>query len=75
MKERVSRCRSCRAPIVWAETRGGSKMPVDKVPVKGGNIALEYIAGQWVADKVTEGTGTHVTHFATCPNAVAHRRR
>lgn len=37
----MSRCRSCDAPILWALTATGKRMPIDFWPVAEGNIALE----------------------------------
>lgn len=73
-------CRSCRAPIVWAETAGGKRMPVDAEPAPLGNIALtELDDGRVHASVVAEGAvllteqPLHLSHFATCPNADQHR--
>jgi len=35
-------CRSCKAPILWALTETGKRMPVDAEPVEGGNILLSH---------------------------------
>ena len=73
----MSQCRSCDAEIIWAKTLpNGKNIPVDPVPVKGGNIQLELIGGKQRAiihpsdPEITR----HVSHFATCPNAKEHRR-
>jgi hypothetical protein len=51
-------------------------MPVDRDPVdSGGNIRLEHHGDEVLAVYVQPGDGTHVSHFATCPNAEEHRRR
>jgi hypothetical protein len=74
----VSVCRSCQAPIVWAVTDAGRAMPVDAEPVEDGNLILEYptLAGApRLVRTVEAGTGTHVSHFATCPDAAQHRRQ
>ena len=34
------RCRSCRRPILWAETEKGRRIPIDPQPVTDGNIVL-----------------------------------
>lgn len=36
----MTRCRACRAPILWAETRAGKRMPLDPRPTDQGNILL-----------------------------------
>lgn len=73
-------CRSCQAPIVWAEI-GGKRIPLDAQPVDGGNLAVRREAGgRLVARPITadhpplpdEHAG--ITHFATCPNADRHRK-
>lgn len=55
-----SACRSCGAQIVWLKTSKGSNMPVDVVGVKPEETIFE--------------PQRHVSHFATCPNAAAHRK-
>lgn len=77
---RTSRCRSCRAEVVWCVTAGGKAMPVDVEPVEDGNVVLED-DGDLVATVVPPGQGLlgderprYVSHFATCPNADEHRR-
>lgn len=64
----VSKCRSCGAPIVWVVMRpSGKRMPLDAKPEK--RITLDMID-----PGVAEMTDTFVSHFATCPNAAAHRK-
>lgn len=64
-------CKSCGDPIEWRQTPAGKRIPIDPEPVEGGNLEL---VGQSIAKVVKAGTGTHVSHFATCPNASSHRR-
>lgn len=71
----MSRCKTCEADITWASTRSGKSMPLDAEPTERGNMAL--VAGKtWVA--TDEDRRLHrplyTSHFATCPNAAAHRR-
>jgi hypothetical protein len=80
----TNNCRSCGAPIVWAVTEAtGRRMPIDPEPTSGGNVilsddnppvALVLPAGQ--ASLFAHGTGADrfTSHFATCPNADAHRK-
>jgi hypothetical protein len=35
-------CASCKAPIVWAVTEHGKRMPVDAEPTITGNIVLSH---------------------------------
>jgi hypothetical protein len=78
------RCRSCQAPIVWAHTTTGKRIPVDAAPAAGGNIRL--IAGQHgltahvvgSAIDLFDDTDTgerHLPHHATCPQADEWRNR
>jgi hypothetical protein len=65
-------CASCGAAVQWAVTPRGRRMPIE--PRKGGNVAIENREGVLHASFVADGSGTHVSHFATCPQA-AHWRR
>ncbi len=68
----MTRCRSCDAPIVWATTPSGRKMPLSAVADGHGNVRLR---SDGVALVVALGEGSYVSHFATCPQAAQHRRR
>lgn len=57
---RITKCRSCRADIIWLATASGKFMPVD---VGTNNSELVFDA------KV------HTSHFATCPDAAKHRKK
>ncbi len=59
-ERRITRCRSCRAQIVWFETPRGKRMPVDAATVEPDDQELDL--------------SRHVSHFATCPNSAQHRR-
>lgn len=73
-------CAACSAPITWAETTRGKRMPVDRDPVDGGNLRLtarpkgpplvEVISA---GDLFTPDEPRFVPHFATCPHAQAFR--
>ena len=81
----MSSCRSCQAPIIWARTERGKRMPLDAEPVCD---AIAETRGLFVlrerdhADSPLaiaawglEGTEPHYrSHFATCPNAASHRK-
>jgi hypothetical protein len=62
MAVEVTRCRSCQALIVWLKTKAGRMMPVN---YDGTVIELDthYVHGR------------HTSHFATCPNALKHRKK
>lgn len=80
----MSDCRSCGAAVRWVETAAGKRMPLDPEPVDGGNVELRQVmldrqrhtiavvhpVGQPALD---EQGPRYVSHFATCPNAAAHR--
>lgn len=73
-------CRSCHAPIVWATTTTGERIPVDYRPAVGGNIRLgahpvtremkAVVVGATIDlfDPRDDGT-RYVSHFVTCPDA------
>ena len=75
-----TRCSSCGAPIVWAVTDAGKRIPVDVATSARGNLALvsEWTQGGTVlrASVVKPGDVPlcHLSHFATCVNAALHRR-
>jgi len=73
----ASLCRSCGARIVWATTPTGASMPVDAAPAADGDRVLYPGPRGWLVLRVHEsddGKPRHKSHFATCPNAGAHRR-
>lgn len=83
---RVTRCRDCQAEIIWCVTTAtGKRMPVDRVPELGGNVVLTTGAGLVPEARVltrdetvrrqANGSRAHRSHFATCPNAAARRKR
>jgi hypothetical protein len=66
-------CRSCGAPIEWAElVASGKRMPFD-API----VALKTHGNTLGGARIVEDVDTTVTlsHFATCPNAKTWRRR
>jgi len=76
-------CRSCRAGITWARTEHGRKMPVDALPapasVHQGFVLreLDNPDGPLVISATRDampGEDLYTSHFATCPNADAHRK-
>lgn len=86
---RVDACRTCRVAILWCQLDTGSRNPLNLEPLdfdlKPGVIAFNPAKGtghaltqedidagkprQWAARGVT----FHLTHFADCPDAKAHR--
>jgi len=76
-------CLSCHAPVVWAQTERGKRIPIDREPRPDGNLVLlgDILAGQGtlfaaIFDPIRHtGKTRFVSHFATCPHAGEHRRR
>jgi hypothetical protein len=70
-------CRSCAAPIFWALTTTGTRMPIDAEPAQTGNITVvsdddgHHLAQvhRWPTDEWPRYT----SHFQTCPDAAAWR--
>jgi hypothetical protein len=78
----IAACRSCDAPIVWATSSGGKRMPVDALPVPDGNVELTLQPGSWVGPVAAVLTAPSLfakplrkAHFATCPAAEQWRKR
>lgn len=59
-ERRITRCRSCRAQIIWFKTDAGKNMPVDADTVEPDDDELDLTR--------------HISHFANCPDAVRFRR-
>ena len=75
-------CGSCGAPIVWAKTQRGERMPIDAEPSDTGNVLLTGQPPQRRAGVLSRGQAEgaravgqrlHLSHFATCPHAGSHR--
>ena len=79
------KCRSCGAPLLWALTKKGRRIPLDRNPVPDGNIEIEEADEGPPMSRVVSGQGElspglfpatrYKSHFSTCPNAKRHRRR
>lgn len=72
-------CISCDAPLRWVKSANGKPMPLNREPAEKddprGVIAIETnLFGDTVGLVVGPTHGTHISHFATCPNADTHRR-
>ena len=73
-------CRSCKAPIRWAITAKGKRMPLDPDPNEDGNVTLKLVEGVWHATvhgnpaEIRADAKRFISHFATCPFARQHRR-
>lgn len=61
-------CKGCGAPITWAVTPNGKRVPVDTRPVVYALVTEPD--GTVRAQRVkSEGREFGVSHFATCPKA------
>ncbi len=73
----TGKCRSCGQAVLWVEILGsGKKNPLDPLPTADGNVVL---VGDGKAEALrkdshrAEGELRYISHFATCPNAKAHK--
>lgn len=58
----LAKCRGCKAPIYWAISPKGKKIPLDvRAPV--------YREDPGRPGHLIEGEDHYVSHFATCPKA------
>ena len=74
MNATPARCRSCGAPIFFALSTKGRRVPIDYQEVPGGNLCVACDGeGLPRAVVVAGGRGSYVSHFATCPDAAQHR--
>lgn len=81
----ASACRTCHSSIVWAQTTGGKRMPVDAAPSAGGTVVLAeqgpglpplaMVLHTEAERDTAPAASLHTAHFATCPQANKHRRR
>jgi len=66
-------CKSCGAPIRWAKTAQGKRMPLNPAPDPRGRLALDA-TGLIVQGELAAAGDRYTSHFATCPHAAQHRR-
>jgi hypothetical protein len=74
-------CRSCGAEIQWVRTAKGA-MPLDAEPTERGNIVVHradqitvYPSAEIAAAAGVRPEDLRISHFATCPESGAWRRR
>lgn len=76
---RISSCRSCGEPVVWAEMPSGKMCPFDSEPTPAGQWALDDTTHPPRAAKIVKAEGSSedgfTSHFATCLFADEHRSR
>jgi hypothetical protein len=68
----TSQCRSCGAPIFWAVTERGAKIPMNPAPTEQGFvITAPKKGGPPLAENRFAQLGEHyyTSHFATCRDA------
>lgn len=75
---KLSRCRSCGAPIIWIKTENNRNMPCNPErvmyrAVRGGRERIVTDSGKIeVSELVTDPTQAdgegYIPHWATCPN-------
>lgn len=68
------RCKSCGAEIEWIRTTSGKNMPLDILPIAGGNVEI-LLNGRGQVVEPDDNTIRSVSHFVTCPDRDEHRRR
>ncbi len=56
-----AKCKTCKAPIEWVQTRQGKRMPLDPKPFTVVTSEGDVVTGR-------------TSHFATCPQAAAHHK-
>lgn len=77
------RCRSCKAPVRWAMTDAGKRMPLDAEPNPKGEWRLaaapagELPRAVHVPESRRDALERElmIPHWATCPYADRHRRK
>ena len=68
----LSACRSCGAPIEWAESAGtGARIPFNP-PILTVAVLIPVIIDGRVVEDVDPAT---IAHFATCPQASHWRKK
>lgn len=78
-------CRGCGKPIIWIRTHGGKKMPVDVDLVRfvsdrsGTDVFVRrdgsVTVGRRAGNQESQAELGYTSHFATCPQADAFRKR
>lgn len=76
----IAQCRSCNAPIFWAESVKGKIMPMNSDPAADGTFRLVDRAGEnplavFVRQSDRDaGLRLYACHYATCPDAKVWRK-
>lgn len=76
----MSLCSTCGKRIIWCRTELGKKMPIDPEPTPDGNLVL--VGGELLPtvrsasrNVYQPGQALYKSHFATCKEIAAHRKR
>lgn len=78
----MAQCKSCKAEVIWVKLLPLGKLtPVNYTMSKTGNIQMlgerqfvaKVLSKAEKARAQEEGELLYTSHFATCPNAAAHR--
>ncbi len=73
----TARCRTCQAPIHWAVTEKGKRIPVEIRPTTDGALVLLVGDGglfaHWFNEEKHRGMERYNSHFQACPNATEWR--
>ena len=79
----ASTCRACHAPIFWAITDKGRRIPLNVAPRRDGNVLISRRGGVTHASVLSRvqaagarasGKDTYTSHFADCPRASTFRK-
>jgi hypothetical protein len=68
----MAQCRTCHREIVWGVTEAGKRVPLD--PPEKRYIRADLMAEHYATEDDYIMVETHVSHFATCPQADQHRK-
>lgn len=71
-----ARCHDCLAQILWAETPGGKRIPVNHRPSQNGTLLLLWASETGLTVLHDPGRDTrprYLSHLATCPEAKRRR--
>ncbi|APE09727.1 hypothetical protein BO226_11340 [Rhodococcus sp. 2G] len=83
----ITKCRTCRAEIVWASTTKGNAIPLEPEPSPNGNLNVYPVPADprgRIAIVVTNsrraalaaaGIPLYVSHFLSCPDAAEWRKQ
>ena len=67
-------CLSCGAPIIWAHTRNGARMPIDAESTPDGNVVVTMTGNGTTCEVFKDPQpGARLPHHATCPAGNAWR--